>query len=293
VTELNRREMNVFVSWSGERSGLLARALADLLPDVFQDLGTWMSEHDIDAGARWGHELHRQLEASNFGVLCLTPENVSSAWLLFEAGSLAKSVSEGRVVPYLLNMSAKDVPLPLAQFQGVDANEVGTRKLIESLNKERAHPMESDRLNRIFQRWWPDLETRIRAIPAALNAPGVRIGDLPANVFWLGHDLARAIRFAMFETTKRDELERNLTQALHHLEQIGLAAPDARRFLLKAIKTHRRSGELSDVARKDLVNELAKAKNEVGDRIARLQPGFRGYPTLEDLGKFEQDIQEA
>lgn len=162
--------MNVFISWSGDRSRLLASALADLLPDIIQDLHAWMSEHDISVGARWGQELHQQLDTSNFGVLCLTPENINAPWLLFEAGSLGKSVSESRVVPYRLGLAATDVPYPLAQFQGVDANESGTRKLIQSLNAGLKQPMEAERLERIFQRWWPDLETRINAIPPP-NSP--------------------------------------------------------------------------------------------------------------------------
>src|SRR5262249_39903821 len=123
--------------------------------------------------------------------------------------------------------------------------------------------------------------------------PQPRIDERPANVFWLGHDLARAIRFAMFERTKRDELEEMLRQALHHLDQIGLGAPDARELLLKAIKTHRHDADLSDADQREFVNTIAKAKNELGDRIARLQPGFRGYPTIEELNKLERDIHNV
>ncbi len=161
--------MEVFISWSGERSRILAAAISELLPDVLQDLRVWMSEHDINAGSRWGHELHQKLESSNFGVLCLTPENVNAPWLLFEAGSLAKSVSSARVVPYRLKLSATDVSFPLAQFQGVDADEIGTKKLIQSLNTGLKQPLEGGRLDRLFQRAWPDLATRITAIPETLE----------------------------------------------------------------------------------------------------------------------------
>jgi hypothetical protein len=250
--------MDVFISWSGERSQILARALADLLPDAIQDLRAWMSEHDISAGSRWGHALHQQLESSNFGVLCLTPENINAAWLLFEAGSLAKSVSGGRVVPYRLNLNAVDVPFPLAQFQGVDADALGTKKLLASLNAVRKQPIDSGRLDRVFERWWPDLEARIRAIPVSPNEQQPRIGERPANMFWLGHDLARAIRLTMFETSNRDELDQELIQALHHLDQVGLGAPDARQLLLQAIKTHRHRPDLSEVERREFVNRVCR-----------------------------------
>jgi hypothetical protein len=129
-----------------------------------------MSEHDIAAGARWGHELTSQLSESRIGVICLTPENLSAPWLLFEAGALAKSISESRVIPYRLGLSSADVVFPLAQFQGVDADEDGTRRLLLSLNAVRDLPMPEDRLERIFARWWPDFSSRINSIPAPTSS---------------------------------------------------------------------------------------------------------------------------
>jgi len=163
----------VFISWSGERSRHLALALRDLLPEVLQDLDTWMSENDIAAGARWGHELAEQLTTNRVGIICLTPENLLAPWLLFESGSLASSLSESRVIPYRLGLSAADVTFPLAQFQGVDADEAGTRKLLSSLNAAREGPMPEERLGRMFTRWWPDLAKRIAAIPVPLS-PGAK-----------------------------------------------------------------------------------------------------------------------
>lgn len=165
----------IFISWSGERSKHLAAALRDLLPEALQDLEVWMSEHDIAAGARWGHELTSQLADSRIGIICLTPENLAAPWLLFEAGALAKSILDSRVIPYRLELSAADVPFPLAQFQGVDADDSGTRKLLASLNLVRDTPMPEDRLYRVFGRWWPDLSARIKAIlPPSTLAPKQR-----------------------------------------------------------------------------------------------------------------------
>jgi hypothetical protein len=39
--------MNVFLSWSGERSWAVATAPRDWLPDVLHRTRTWMSENDI------------------------------------------------------------------------------------------------------------------------------------------------------------------------------------------------------------------------------------------------------
>ena len=72
----NMENRNIFISWSGERSRAVASALAEWIPDVIQYVTTWTSEHNIGAGARWGNELSKQLEASRFGIICLTPENI-------------------------------------------------------------------------------------------------------------------------------------------------------------------------------------------------------------------------
>ncbi len=157
--------MKVFISWSGDRSKALASALKEFLPDVNNSIEAWMSEQDIGPGSRWNQELTQQLDSNSFGVICLTPENLTSPWVLFEAGALSKSMDDSRVVPYRLGLDAADVPNPLAQFQGVDAGKSGTRCLIGSLNDGCEIKLEPDRLNRQFLRVWPDLESVIARIP--------------------------------------------------------------------------------------------------------------------------------
>jgi hypothetical protein len=153
--------MNVFLSWSGDRSRAVADALSELLPIILQAARPWVSNHDIAPGSRWGIELSRELEGTNFGVLCLTAENLGAPWLLFEAGSLSKQLHDSRVVPYRLDLRTAEIPFPLAQFQGVDANQSGTRKLIETLNAALPEPVERGRLDRIFEWWWPDMKGRV------------------------------------------------------------------------------------------------------------------------------------
>ena len=158
--------MKVFVSWSGDRSKIVAASLSKWLPDVFQDLTIWMSAHNIDAGQRWGRELDEQLASTSFGILCLTPENISSPWLLFEAGALSKMIGEAKVVPYLFQLSTTDVPYPLAQFQGVEATSDGTLDLLQSINSSLERSLPADRLERLFQKWWPDLQSGLESVPA-------------------------------------------------------------------------------------------------------------------------------
>jgi hypothetical protein len=75
--------MEVFISWSGERSKAVAEALHDWLPNVIQTVRPWVSLADIEKGTRWNTDIASQLAECRVGLICLTPENVSAPWLLF------------------------------------------------------------------------------------------------------------------------------------------------------------------------------------------------------------------
>ena len=84
--------MNIFISWSGERSKTAALALKSLLEDVFpQAVMVFISDH-INPGENWGQRLGAELEKSQFGILCMTEDNFQAPWLLFEAGALANKL---------------------------------------------------------------------------------------------------------------------------------------------------------------------------------------------------------
>jgi hypothetical protein len=159
--------MKVFLSWSGDSSKATASVLSDWLKLIFSEVAFWMSDRDVQAGQRWGAELDRQLEATDFGILCLVPSNLMAPWLLFEAGALSKSVDSSRVVPYCVGLRVEDVQGPLSRFQGVSADESGTRKLVESINAVVANKRSEKDLNRIYEKWWPDLRRDLESIPAA------------------------------------------------------------------------------------------------------------------------------
>lgn len=150
--------MKFFISWSGKRSKVLAETLRDWIPDVLNATKPWLSAHDIDAGQRWTLEIVEALKGARLGILCVTPENQSAPWLLFEAGALSNSVGGGGVIPILLAMERAELKSPLTQFQYVDDDKEGIYKLLCSINKALDEPLDLDRLKRGFERCWPDLE---------------------------------------------------------------------------------------------------------------------------------------
>src|SRR4051812_17656795 len=99
-------KLNVFISWSGTRSGRIADALKIWLGVAFPNTECFLSRN-IEGGKRWNRDLTEALQASNFGVVVLTAENRNADWILFEAGALAKQVGESRVVPLLVDIEPK------------------------------------------------------------------------------------------------------------------------------------------------------------------------------------------
>jgi TIR domain len=65
--------VDVFISWSGDRSRAAADALRDWLPKIINAVRPWLSSADIDKGARWNVDIAAKLEAAKIGILCLTP----------------------------------------------------------------------------------------------------------------------------------------------------------------------------------------------------------------------------
>ena len=155
--------MHVFLIWSGKSSKKVAKALEDWLPDIFRDLNIWMSDRGIRVGERWSPDLLTQLNQADFGIVCLTADNINSPWIHFEAGAIAKSVeSQTYVVPYLIDIKKKDLRGPLLQFQAARATKKGTWKLVSSLDRT-LHPQRRsiEPLENRFKKHWPKLEDGI------------------------------------------------------------------------------------------------------------------------------------
>lgn len=159
--------MKVFISWSGERSHSLGDALHDWIPLVLHYVEPWLSQADIEAGQRWAEQVAKELEASNFGIISVTRENVDSPWVLFEAGALAKSMQGSRVIPLLLDLEVRDITGPLAQFQAKKVERTGMLDVIQSLNQLAPQPVPDDRVTQLFDALWPELEKKVAAIPKA------------------------------------------------------------------------------------------------------------------------------
>lgn len=154
--------MRVFISWSGELSHKVALVLRDWLPSIIQAIEPYVSSEDMDKGARWFSDIASELESSDFGIVCLTRDNMNAPWILFEAGAISKKLERSRVSPLLIDLSPSDLEGPLVQFQATTISKLDMFKLLKAINKVLGDKQLSDnQLERFFEKWWPDFETKV------------------------------------------------------------------------------------------------------------------------------------
>lgn len=188
-------KFRVFLGWSGEVSRAVASALWHWLPDVLQFIDPWLSHEDIEKGARWNPVLAEKLFEAQFGIFCLTPENLHSLWIPFEAGCLSRNVGDDRICPYLFLVPPVSTPAPLVQFQVTEATEVETERMLRSINTASGALAISDsRLARAFQAQWPALKETLKKLELAdIVAPPPKplTDDLLAEILETVRGIAR------------------------------------------------------------------------------------------------------
>jgi hypothetical protein len=170
----------------------VALALRDWIPSVLQSIEPWMSDQDIDAGTRWFESISLELDKAQAGIICLTPSNVGRVWLNFEAGAIAKRVSESFACPYLFRLEKTQLTGPLSLFQAVKADKEGTVKLVRTLNSATQRPLEERRLDEAVDAWWSKLEKRLEAIPEGEAPPPARgLPDMVEEILLIVRELGR------------------------------------------------------------------------------------------------------
>jgi len=153
--------MNIFISWSGTRSRALAEVLHGWLQRVL-GIKPFMSSEDIEKGKRWSDIITRSLEDHDVGIICVTPENTKSPWLLFEAGAISKNRENSRTIPLLLGLSPNELDGPLKGFQATTIQKKDVRSLVHNLAKLNGES--KDVVDERFEMFWPKLENKVKEI---------------------------------------------------------------------------------------------------------------------------------
>jgi hypothetical protein len=226
--------VKVFVGWSGERSWQLATFLREWLKMVLQALDPWVSGKDIDKGAGWNAEVAKALQESHVGIICLTPENLQEPWLHFEAGALSTKkfdADRSHVCTYLFGLSPAEVPEgPLTQFQATRAEREDTKALLQTINKLLgASALGETSLDACFEKWWPDLEDRLRKIQSMrVESPPKRSREaMLEELLELVRGLVRSQSREHVATLEWLELEAGQRAVLEKQLRAALASPAA------------------------------------------------------------------
>lgn len=194
-----------------------------------------MSADDIEKGTRWRSGIAAELEQSSIGIMCLTRENLDSAWIHFEAGALSKQQQNTSVCSFLFGLEPTDVREPLAQFQHTRAQKNDIRKLMFTINNALGNTKLSEsELSEAFEVWWPQLEQRLSDVPSSdrKSSDPVRaereiieeildlVRGLTRSV--IGSDLRLKPKFGLASTANWDPLEAEVLFGIYLLTQIRL-----------------------------------------------------------------------
>jgi hypothetical protein len=187
--------MKVFITWSGETSRRIAHALHDFIPKILQVVEPFMSEKDVDKGTRWQSGLSAELDASAMGIICLTPDNLTAPWILFEAGALSKKLekAESRVYTYLHKVASADIKFPLSMFQYTFATKEDTRKLLHSIrNFTKTASPSAQSLDELFELMWPKFELTLNEVAPEPKSSPRSTDEMVAEILELTRGMATA-----------------------------------------------------------------------------------------------------
>jgi hypothetical protein len=168
-------DLEVFVSWSRPASHQAAGAFQEWLPGVLPGVRTWTSSEDITKGAPWFSSISAQLSKSEACLILITPENVGSAWLFYEAGAIAHAMPGALICPYLIGIKHGEVSsTPLGQYQVTVFDKDDTWLLIRALNARLETPHHEDVLRGNFDARWPFLQRRLAQVAASASKKPLR-----------------------------------------------------------------------------------------------------------------------
>lgn len=104
--------------------------------------------------------------------MCVTADNTESPWLNFEAGALSKAIDKAKVSAFIVGLKRSEVKAgPILQFQSTIPEKNDVLKLLQSINSAGKLPLDSVRLDTIFEVWWPQLEQSLAELEATENNP--------------------------------------------------------------------------------------------------------------------------
>jgi hypothetical protein len=146
-----------FLSWSGALSGeIVSYIKRDILDPVFGDRIEPFISSEIGAGSLFAPEIFGRLKNSDFGIVCITAENIEKPWVSFECGGLIKNGKKDNLYVILVDISIemlRRLNQPLSEFQAVRLDRDGIINLIKKISASILEVESAGYENRIHRNW--------------------------------------------------------------------------------------------------------------------------------------------
>ena len=215
--------MQVFISWSGDRSKHIALSFQSWLSSVIQRLEPWVSP-DIEKGASWDATLSEKLETAEIGIICLTKDNLRAPYINYEAGALAKSKA-AHVCTFLYDLKYADVEYPLARFQHTENSREDIYKLLATINdlglKEGEKKLSGELLKKSFDTFWGQLVDDLAKTPildASKSGPQRSREAMIQEVLGIVRSLQTAVQDIQAEIRMSARTQKDLSRAIQRDE---------------------------------------------------------------------------
>jgi hypothetical protein len=231
-----------------------------------------MSSDDISKGKPWFATISEQLARSRVCVLCVTPENVGSAWLYYEAGAIAHALRNALVCPYLIGVGAGHLAAtPLGQFQCTSFEKEDTWRLLKTLNQQLERPHEESLLRGNLDAKWSSLKRSLDKVVADLPADVANAKDVEET-----EELSEAAREIITRTANdsHGSLMMLVSSGGYHLQTNGAALCEENNPRVEA--TYRAA--VKDLVRRGFLEREWGRDGDEGFRITDI--GFRLADTL-------------
>lgn len=184
----------------------------------------------------------------------MAPDNLDAPWLNFEAGALSKAASDEFVCPYLLNVALADLKPPIAQFQAQLADRAGTHKLLKTINAAlRGDALTESTLDKVFEKWWPDLEHELARVSAAAANPPARRDQNEILDEVLNLLRAQERRYALEQ--QRLEASQKFSEALSKLTLGNVISNSSGSLFKTEVGSSQFRGYLADLLKQGSVDE--------------------------------------
>lgn len=161
--------MKLFISWSGNLSHRVALILKKWLEEsIHHSIDAFVSSVDVAKGTIWSSKIAKELEESQFGIICVTKENIAAPWIYFEAGALYANKQTANATPFLVDVDLDNLQKePFREFMVTRFDKEDVRKLVSNINsKLEDNARYSDvQLNEYFENvWWKKLEGELNGL---------------------------------------------------------------------------------------------------------------------------------